>query len=48
MNMWHEETLKIIQRGTDAGEFTPKDDVASIAWRSLPSSAVWMGFMRLG
>lgn len=48
MNMWHEETLKIIQQGTDAGEFTPKDNMASIAWRLIALVCGLDGIYTLG
>ena len=48
MSMWHEETLKIIQRGTEAGEFTPKDHAESIAWRLIALVCGLDGIYALG
>ena len=48
MSMWHEETLKIIQRGTEAGEFTPKDHAGSIAWRLIALVCGLDGIYALG
>ncbi|WP_341517311.1 TetR family transcriptional regulator [Citrobacter gillenii] len=35
MTMWHEETRKIIEHGTNAGEFQPQDSADNIAWRLI-------------
>lgn len=48
MNMWHEETLKIIQRGTEAGEFRPNDPAESIAWRLIALVCGLDGIYALG
>lgn len=48
MNMWHEETLKIIRQGTAAGEFKPGDDMESIAWRLIALVCGLDGIYALG
>ena len=48
MSMWHEETLKIIQRGTEAGEFRPNDPAESIAWRLIALVCGLDGIYALG
>lgn len=35
MEMWHDETVKIINRGREAGEFTLTDSAENIAWRLI-------------
>lgn len=35
MEMWHEEAMKIIHAGQQAGEFTLSDSVESVAWRLI-------------
>ncbi|POP40911.1 TetR family transcriptional regulator [Superficieibacter electus] len=35
MEMWHEETVKIIRQGCEAGEFTLSDSAENIAWRLI-------------
>jgi hypothetical protein len=46
--MWHEETLKIIRQGTAAGEFKPRDDMESIAWRLIALVCGLDGIYALG
>ena len=48
MSMWHEETLKIIRQGTAAGEFKPRDDMESIAWRLIALVCGLDGIYALG
>lgn len=35
MDMWHEEAMKIIHAGQQAGEFTLSDSVENVAWRLI-------------
>ncbi|WP_318362955.1 TetR family transcriptional regulator [Enterobacter sp.] len=35
MEMWHEEAVKIIHAGQQAGEFTLSDSVENVAWRLI-------------
>ncbi|WJD48525.1 TetR family transcriptional regulator [Enterobacter sp. PGRG2] len=35
MEMWHEEAMKIIHAGQQAGEFTLSDSVENVAWRLI-------------
>lgn len=35
MEMWHEEAVKIIYAGQQAGEFTLSDSVENVAWRLI-------------
>ncbi len=35
MEMWHDETVKIILQGCQAGEFTLSDSAENIAWRLI-------------
>ncbi|WP_139538196.1 TetR family transcriptional regulator [Klebsiella spallanzanii] len=48
MTMWHEETLKIIHGGIEAGEFKPKDNAESIAWRLIALVCGLDGIYTLG
>lgn len=48
MSMWHEETLKIILCGIEAGEFQPKDNAESIAWRLIALVCGLDGIYALG
>ncbi|MDM4206529.1 TetR family transcriptional regulator [Klebsiella spallanzanii] len=48
MTMWHEETLKIIHGGIEAGEFQPKDNAESIAWRLIALVCGLDGIYTLG
>ncbi|MBA7847231.1 TetR family transcriptional regulator [Klebsiella sp. RHBSTW-00484] len=48
MSMWHEETLKIILGGIEAGEFQPKDNAESIAWRLIALVCGLDGIYALG
>lgn len=35
MTLWHDEVVRVIQQGVDAGEFVQKDAVQDIAWRLI-------------
>ncbi|HEY4468562.1 MAG TPA: TetR family transcriptional regulator [Klebsiella sp.] len=48
MSMWHEETRRIIQHGTEADEFRPKDNAQSIAWRLIALVCGLEGIYALG
>lgn len=48
ITMWHEETLKIIHGGIEAGEFKPKDNAESIAWRLIALVCGLDGIYTLG
>jgi hypothetical protein len=47
MNMWHEETVKIIRAGR-SGEFHPDDSAENIAWRLIALVCGLDGIYALG
>ena len=48
MSMWHEETVRIIRRGCDSGEFRPVDSAENIAWRLIALVCGLDGIYALG
>ncbi len=46
MNMWHAETVAIIEQGLTSGEFRSAEPAADIAWRFIALVCGLDGFMR--
>ncbi len=46
MNMWHAETVAIIEQGLASGEFRSAEPAADIARRFIARCAASTGFMR--
>lgn len=48
MDMWHQETVKLILQGTEANEFRPIDKAEDIAWRLIALVCGLDGIYTLG